>query len=280
MDADARMRALVQKGAQNYAGAAAALRIVRLVDEWASVPEIAQEAEKSPSISQGIVRLASSPLYGGVAAKSLHSAIEFLGFEELHRAMMSVALSAWTQAPLPPSLFDPVSFRRRAVSLAYFAEGVARHLDHKQTARFYIAGVFADVGYLFLAHSVPLALNEIRATKERTPGVTVRDVELSVLGFTHGQLSAVAADTFECEPEIVEGVRGHDAPEAGTEIADVLRLCSQYLERLGVVPFIGFPSEIAEVSDLVREGLSVDDLDAEYVQAKDHADNVLDCIPA
>lgn len=282
MDALERMRFVVRQGSPQFVGATTAMRVVRLIDAWAATPEIAAEAAKCPELEQGIVRLAQSPLYGSATIKSLATAVEFLGYEELRRAMLTLAITAWTPACPDSAAFDMLAFRRRAVTLAHMSEAVSRHLGLEHPTRFFLAGMFADIGYMFLAYHTPYSVRHIALTHRRTPGVTLEEAEYYSVGFTHAELSAVAAEEFGFENEVVQAIRHHTSPSEATEdsrlVADVVHVSSVALDSVGVLADLGLPPMVADPSSIARLACDLEGVNAQLVGVFDRADQVMGAI--
>lgn len=277
-----RMRFIVGRGSPQFVGATQALRIVRMIDDWASPAEIAAEAAREPTLAEGIVQLAASALYGSAEVRSLQAAVEFLGYEEMRRAMLTLAVSAWEPPQQDSAAFDMQEFRRRAVCLAYMSEAVARHLRLEHATSFFLAGMFADIGYMFLAMHTPYAVRHISLTQRRTPNVTLFQAEYYTVGFTHGELSAVAAEEFGFAPELIEAVRFHEqpsrAPYDSRQVADVVHVASCVLDQIGVRVADCLPAAVAEPGSCERLGLSIEAVQAQVEGVLERSDIVMGTI--
>jgi HD-like signal output (HDOD) protein len=271
-----RMQYIIRRGSPRFAGAVGAMRIVQLIDAWEPTGAIALEACKSPELAEGIVRLARSPLYEKAEIRSLEAAIEFLGYEELRRAMLTLAISAWAEECTVTGAYDPFAFRRRAVAHALLADTIAKRLNLEHPTDYFVAGMFSDVGYMFIALHIPFVIDHIALTKSRTPNVSLRECEERCLGFAHTDLSAVACKEFSLSEHITEAIRFHHepsyAPEESKSIADVVHVSSYMLDRVDVLPVKSLPVAQADESAYARLGLDPSDLNVMETQVLQKAE--------
>ena len=271
-----RMQYIIRRGSPRFAGAVEAMRVVQLIDAWETTSAVALEAGKSPELAEGIVRLAKSPLYEKAEIRSLEAAIEFLGYEELRRAMLTLAISAWAEECTVTGAYDPFAFRRRAVAHALLADTIARRLNLDNPTDYFVAGMFSDVGYMFIALHIPFVIDHIALTKSRTPNVSLRECEERCLGFAHSDLSAVACKEFSLSEGITEAIRFHHepsfAPEGSKSIADIVHVSSYLLDRVNVLPVKSLPVAQVDESAYARLGLEANEVSVMETQVLQKAE--------
>ena len=277
-----RMQYIVHRGSPRFVGAVGAMKVVQLIDSAVAVGTIVQEAEKSAELAEGIVRLARSPLYERAEVKTLEAAVEFLGYDELRRAMLTLAISCWAEECPVSGAYDPFAFRRRAVSHALLADAIAKRLKLAEPTKYFVAGMFSDVGYMFIALHIPFVIDHIALTKSRTPNVPLRECEERCLGFAHSDLSAVACKEFSLGEDVTEAIRFHHepsyAPEATKVIADVVHVSSYMLDRIDVLPVKSLPVAPVDASAYSRIGLHPDDVSVLEEQVLQRADEFLSAV--
>ena len=88
------MRILIRRGSPHFLGAKHALKIMALIKSDASAATIESEAKRMPTLAASLVKLASSAAFSAMEIKSVKFAIELLGFQELYRIMMTLAMSS------------------------------------------------------------------------------------------------------------------------------------------------------------------------------------------
>ena len=254
------MKILIKRGSPHFAGARHALRILNLIKSDSSAATIEEEAKRMPALAASLVRLASSAIFGGIEIKSVRFAIELLGYRELHRLMMTLAMSSVSTQATARGILDEETFRRRAVTTAFICEDLAKRLGEPDLEKFYLAGLFQDIGYLFLAIHKPMSLMQVRTTLEKTPDASLTTVEEHCLGFNHAELSAVAAAEFQISTDTVQAIRYHHSPLScpveHLRIADIACVAGTIADTMGLpaVPNI----HRVEIDELAWTRLEID----------------------
>ena len=280
----AQLRGLIERGSPQLQGAIHALNATKLIDDGASCIEIADEIRKSPELSSGVMALASSVHYGGSRANSVKFAVEILGYDELRRALLSLAITSWANCRDNSGLLDLGVFRRRAVTVAFMAEAIARALQTGHYSKYYVAGMFADIGYVFLAGHMPYRLMDAKTASGPPQSLSLIEAETMCLGFSHVDVSAMSADIFKLDGEIVHGIASHHAPCLATGsvqvVADVVHVAAAAADAKGILPLRAFP--IAEIDHTAYErlGLTTAAADLLFLEASSKADVVLSAMKA
>ena len=238
------MRILIKRGSHHFVGAKHALKILELIKTDASPKAIEEEAKRMPTLAASLVRLASSVMFGGIEIKSVHFAIELLGYNELYRLMMTLAMSSLRLPAGSRGIFDEETYRRRAVTTALICEDLAERFCKPDLSgkpdleRFYMAGLFQDIGYLFLAIHMPLGLIQVRQCLEKTPHAGLTMVEEYCLGFSHAELSAVVAEEFQVSKDTVQAIRHHHStlhcPDEHLLFADLACIAGTIADTMGL----------------------------------------------
>ena len=234
-----------------------------------------------PALAASLVRLASSAFFCGIEIKSVRFAIELLGYRELYRLMMTLAMSSVSTHATATGIFDEDTFRRRAVTTAFICEELAKRSGEPDLEKFYLAGLFQDIGYVFLAIHKPLSLMQVRTSLEKTPDASLTTIEEHRFGFNHAELSAVAAAEFQVSKDTLQAIRYHHSPLScpieHLGIADIACVAGTIADTMGLraVPDIHRveidelawarleidPAEIAGIgADLQQKGQGVSDV--------------------
>jgi two-component system, cell cycle response regulator len=142
--------------------------------------------EREPALASRLRCLARSAVAPPGEVATLEEAAAVLGRE----ALLSQAFSYCLVGALPHaggSGFDHSEFWRRSLIAAVAARAVARAEDKPYADLAFVAGLFAHVGQLVLATSLPEQyLPVIGAAKPRWPSI---GVEVSLLGYHHGHVA-------------------------------------------------------------------------------------------
>ena len=161
--------------------------------------EIVSVLEKDPLLAARVVKVASSPLYGGRAVQSLQDAVVRLGLQNVREVVWQVALnmrvfrSKAYQAPME-------LVRRHSVAVAHLSRAIGKltpvPLDYA-----FLCGLLHDVGA-----AAVLLLLEAGEGRERP---LTREVLDLVLGACHAEASAVLAGVWTLPADVALVLRHH-----------------------------------------------------------------------
>lgn len=253
------MRILIRRGSAHFLGAAHALRILDLIKSDASAAAIEREAKRMPTLAASLVKLASSAAFGAMEIKSVKFAIELLGFQELYRIMMTLAMSSLSANTTTRGIFDEEVFRRRSVTTAFISEHLARQRNEPELEKYYLSGLFQDIGYLFLAIHQPVSLMHIRTASERTPDMPLNEVEVNCMGYCHSDLSAVVSEELQLPCDTILAIKHHhsplDCPEEASTFADIACVASTVADSMGLFAVPGIQGFELDVLACARLGI-------------------------
>lgn len=271
------------RGAVPFEGCSTAWRTLRLMDEWASIPAIAKEVEHSKLLSEGVIALARSAMFAGAHVKTVTHAIEYLGFVEVRRLALTLGVSAWVKSSKVSALYEPERLRHRMTVIAGTAEGIACTLELPRLFDYYEAGMYADIGFVFLAAHLPKELTEARIAAMQPDGPPLSHCELDHCKCTHGDVSATAAEMHGLGPTAIEAIAHHHSPwlsERAGMLADVLHVASIEVDNVRAAPVFGWPA--AEHDPQAYDRIGVDPARAQEMceQAAERAGLYLSVLPA
>lgn len=116
---------------------------------------LAEIIERDPALSARLLRIANDPCYGfPQQIDTIHGAVNLIGLPATAEAVGTAAVGR-TFSGMPANLMDVAKFWRKSLLCAFLAGKIAESsgLDHSE--RFYVAGLFRDIGHLVLYHTVP-----------------------------------------------------------------------------------------------------------------------------
>jgi HD-like signal output (HDOD) protein len=151
--------------------------------------------EQDPLLAARVLKVASSPVYGGVPLQSLHSAVTRLGLKNLGAIVWEVALnmrvfrSKAYEAPMD-------AIRRHSIAVAHGARVVAK-LTAVPLEYAFLCGLLHDVGAA--ASLLILGETSVAGAKEVALSADVLD---EVLSKVHAQASQVVAKLWKLPPDL------------------------------------------------------------------------------
>lgn len=177
-----------------------------------SLGEIASWIEKDTMTSGKVLALANSALYGRlIPTLSIRSAVARLGINPLRNLIFheSVA-SLWSQLPAPAH-WSSTRFNTHSIATAVLCEIIASALKPEEMELAFLAGLFHDTGRLIIAvllHDDPDAFEELNRHEHKD----LEEIERALVGFTHSEISAILAASWNLPLAIQTAVRYHENP--------------------------------------------------------------------
>ena len=205
---------------------AAALEIHQIsLQSEVQLSAIVAMLEKDPLLAARVIKVATSPLYGGRAVQSLQDAVVRLGLQNVREVVWQVALnmkvfrSKTYQAPME-------LVRRHSVAVAHLSRAIGKltpvPLDYA-----FLCGLLHDVGA-----AAVLLLLEDSTGGERPLSREVLDL---VLGACHAEASAVLAGVWSLPADVALVLRHHHAVDIEGHThptAAIIALAEQVLFQL------------------------------------------------
>lgn len=190
-----------------------ALRVAGLTQDLdASTRKIADAIGCDPILAARIIRAANSPIYcfqRNVTA--LPIAVSALGNETIHSLVfMSAAAEAFTKGRRSP--FETTLWEH-SVAVGLAAREVMLMLRLRGLEEGFLCGLLHDLGKLLLLRHDPQGYRELlNATDERE----LLAGEMSLFGYTHAQVGALAAKRWNLPDEISQTIYFHHDPGQAT----------------------------------------------------------------
>jgi putative nucleotidyltransferase with HDIG domain len=176
--------------------------------------------ESDPALAARTLRLANSAFYGVPGrVGSVLAAVRMLGLRTVSSALTAAALQTAVRVADCPA-FDFDGHKRHAIATALAARelGVLLGMDADEA---FLAGLLHDFGQLMLAACAPAEASLALAWALQHQ-VSAEAAERAVLGWSHPQIGAMAAERWHFPPAIVRAIAQHhepDAPDPGRAIS-------------------------------------------------------------
>ncbi|MCP9438607.1 MAG: HDOD domain-containing protein [Nitrospira sp.] len=116
---------------------------------------LADIIKRDPALSARLLRIANDPCHGHPQqVDTINGAVNLIGLPATAEAVGAATVGR-TFSGMPACLMDVAKFWRKSLLCALLAGKIAESsgLDHSE--RFYVAGLFRDIGHLVLYHTVP-----------------------------------------------------------------------------------------------------------------------------
>ena len=211
-------------------------RVLELTRNINCMPkEIVGVIEKDPVMTVKIFKVINSA-YFSLPNKitSVGQSVVYLGIN----TVKNLALGFAAVGILPrttPGGFDVQRYLLHSLVVA----GVARQLGTQfakgevDPGDCYIAGLLHDFGKIVLAQFLPAEFHQAMAYAVEK-GVSLHEAETWVIGVGHGPVGAMLAKRWAFPPELVECIRDHHDPGAGSAMLDCLRTADQIVRLRGI----------------------------------------------
>ena len=214
-----------------------AARVMQLVaNEATSVRDLQRVIAAEPALTARILQTANSVFYSfDRKIPELGQAIEILGFPAVQS--MAIATSAhhlFVKEPAEFGLKEKLLWDH-AVGVATGCRQIARTVGFENQESAFLVGLLHDIGKTVLNQAIPKKYGRI-AEQACNDGCPLTDAEQDVLGFDHSHVSALTAQKWSFDQDVVETIASHHRPEAQTNgvLASVLALSNHLCKRMGI----------------------------------------------
>jgi putative nucleotidyltransferase with HDIG domain len=187
-------------------------RVMGLVsDERTSAQELAHVLSADTAMTARLLKLSNSAEAGyGHRVCTVREAVVVLGFKQVRQlAFVASVMSNFKLQRGVREWFDADRFWLHNIEVGIAAETVAKH--HATTVtpdEAFTAGVLHDIGRLVLVQAFPreaLSAQQLHVAR----GMSLRDAELRVIGYTHDAIGGALALQWNFPKEIFAAIREH-----------------------------------------------------------------------
>ncbi len=174
---------------------------------------LAHKIELDQGLSSRVLRVANSSFYGlAREVGSIQDAVTVLGFDTVRSLVVSAGFMHTFFESGSDDLFDRHAYWMRNFRVATYTEALAQCLGGMRQLSF-TSGLFHDVGQLVMSICVPEKFAEI-LVQQKTSGLSLVEVERSVLGFDHSVIGAEMARRWNFPPKIEHAIHYWRTPES------------------------------------------------------------------
>ncbi len=248
--------------------------IIGLCRKEVPLAEIKTKVEPLPMLALMLCRAASSAEYGASSVNSLLYALELLGPKGIRSACLSAMFKSATDNLSKLKFVNVEQLSYRCLAMGLLVKAMARSREKVDPDLAFTAGLFCDVGYLVWARFVPLVMDKIAATALHTPGVSIVDVETTLMKYNHAEASRIVADELRLDPVIQGAIAGHLEPsmcsEEHIELADLCHMASWTLDRLDIPVIRGLPRDELDPFILHRVAFQLDALEEMVTETRNN----------
>jgi HD-like signal output (HDOD) protein len=233
--------------------------LATLADENSSFLEIANLIEKDAVLSGNVLRLVNSALYGRRGTvNSVRHAVSLMGINKVRNAAMGLSVSRmWNKLDIHPA-WVPAQFNLHGVACALIADQLAPEIEMDYPEGAFAAGLLQHVGLILIAIALQEQYGELVSRIKADQNAALGELEIQILGFSHGELSSRLLQRWNLPGPIIDGVRLADsATEAPAgSLAHLLRLANRVTAQRGICvqpwmpPAGGDPAEALEQAGL------------------------------
>lgn len=224
---------------------------------------------QDPQLSAKIVGLANAPALGiGRSVHSIHDAAMLLGLQRLKSVSIGVAtLSKLTNRPASKH-FDPQNLWSHSITIAIVMNLLAQAMPEKNRpgeCQTFLAGLLHDIGLMALHHLDFAACDELHHQLRLQPKRSIYEIEMELLGTTHGHIGAQLARHWNLPAEIVAVLEHHHAAQnvkaaPANLLARMINISERILLDFGVVEHQKNPISDCEWQELGIEPTQANDI--------------------
>jgi putative nucleotidyltransferase with HDIG domain len=205
-----------------------------------SVPDIMKLERlinKDPALAGLLLSVANSAAYSRYAStSSTMDAISRLGYSKLKRFALSQAFVKVFRFGRPAPVWSPTRFHLHSSAVGMAAELIADALPVEEAEHAFLCGLMHDIGKLLVAVAFPDQWQRIDSFAIH--GGDPMEKENELLGVSHAELSAMAAERWKLPHPVVDAIRRHHSPsfESPKQIplSRVVQASDSFVNSLGI----------------------------------------------
>lgn len=223
--------------------------------------------EADPMLAPNVLQLANSGVFGRLRRiESIQHAVALLGPYTLRRhALGWTFTNLWRNLQELPR-WSTARFTMHSEASALLADVLCDHLPVANADGAFVAGLVHDIGKFVICSEAAAHIDFILAQRDRGEK-SVTEIERTVLGIDHAELSSMAADNWGLGDDICHAIFCHHEPhldKTGAELSlsFALHKADQFVNGLGL-NYLSAPADaVSEVDipgyeDGIRSALEV-----------------------
>jgi putative nucleotidyltransferase with HDIG domain len=184
--------------------------------------ELSKVIAVDPALTAKLLKLVNSPFFGlPYKIDSISRAVLIVGTKQLVMLAMGATLISAFKG-LPVSLVNMQSYWSHSISCGAACRLLCVKAGIQDAESFFVAGLLHDISRLLIYVQLPDHARYI-VTEAAHRNISVRDMEMETLGFTHEDLSAELLRSWNCPDELVQRVqRHHRIPDPDCPVEEVI----------------------------------------------------------
>jgi len=196
----------------------AALKLIGLLKESELANEdVVGALKQDMALTARLLRVCNSASLGlGGTVGSVDQAVLLLGYQQILRLVLSLALGDALAAPMPGYAVAANELWRHSLIVAIAAENITLRASGLDTdpAIAFTAGLLHDIGKLAMNPALTAECQAAIRQRIAEDGASRVEAEREVLGADHAQVGGCLLRLWRLPERIVEGVAHHHAPVA------------------------------------------------------------------
>ncbi len=189
------------------------LRVLKMAgDDTLPIGEISAVIQRDPALTINILRVSNSAYYGvRQRVSSLTMAMTLLGLNEIVNLVVGVAIISMFGGPGRERQLPGRAFWRHSLGTAVASKMLVEHFRFDGYEDAFVAGLIHDIGVLICSQYLPGQFRQVLDVMEHT-GQGMAHAEQEVMGTSHAEIGAWAAQHWQLPPLLVEALRFHHTP--------------------------------------------------------------------
>ena len=183
-----------------------------LDDPSSSVKDLERLVSSDQAIAAKLLKLANSAFYGLPGkVTNLGRAITLLGYNTVRSMTLTIGMVHSFGGLLRSKSFNRGKFWEHSLTVAMVGKLLGAKEPSLNSEEVYIAGLLHDLGKMVLDYLRPAQFREaLRIACEQ--GISAREAEQSVLGFSHDEVGKVVAEKWRFPHFVIEAIGYHHCP--------------------------------------------------------------------
>lgn len=181
-------------------------------DPDVSLREMAKLIKIEPALTAKVLRLCNSAYYGlPRKVSSIDESLVYLGADTLVNFVLAGCISAFYRQAQDGYGLAAGELWRHSVACAIAAQQIGETTGDDDTMLAFTAGLLHDVGKIVINAEVRAQFDIIFGRVQES-GITFEEAEREVLGFTHCEVGAEIARTWNLPETLIEAIEFHQNP--------------------------------------------------------------------
>jgi putative nucleotidyltransferase with HDIG domain len=208
-----------------------------IADDASTVDDVAAVLQYDQALTLDILKYANSVMSASSRTiATVKDAVVRLGGARVLERVVARHVKGVMQAPLASYGYSEKDLWRHSVAAAVAAEQLGAFTKSKTTGLSFTAALLHDIGKLILSRCAPAddMTRIFRKVFDEPMKFTCEQAERDVLGFSHADVGADIASSWQLPPLIVEAVRNHHSLSVANEpVTDAVRIANIVARCIG-----------------------------------------------